>query len=105
MDGHEQIGFVMIGDIRTCFQRNEHILFARVNDLDIMAVPLYQASERQGYIEIDVFFFCETADCTRVMPSMSRVNDKDKFLAVCLLHIIGVCAKGHGCEKEDETQV
>ncbi len=76
MDGDEEVGLVVVGDVGACVERNEHIRFSGVDHLDIGTVALHVASEGQCHVEVDVLLLREGADGSCIVSAVSSINDQ-----------------------------
>ena len=82
MDGNKQVCFGVVGYFGTAVQGDKNIVFACIDHPCITTVVLYHPSQFQGYIEIDILFPSCPANCSRVIPPVSGVNDNGKSFAV-----------------------
>ena len=69
--GNKQVCVIGIGYVGAALQGNEHVAFAGVNNLDIGAVFLAQASASQSHGEIDIFLFRKRTYGTAIVSSVS----------------------------------
>jgi hypothetical protein len=75
VDGDEQVGLGVVGNLGASVQCNECIFLTGVDYIHILAIFLDQITQFQGYIQVDVFLFAFLADGTGIFASVSGVND------------------------------
>jgi hypothetical protein len=74
VDGNEKIGPFFIGDGGSRFERNESIVFPRVNDFSTQA-GLQQLAQSPAHVEHEIFFFQTVgADRARVVASVAGID-------------------------------
>ena len=85
VNGNEQIGFSLIGDIGALFQRHERVIRARVNDVRSRQALLDNLSQPQRHVQAQIFLHqAGRPDGSRVVPAMSGINhDASNFQAQC----------------------
>ena len=84
VDGDEQVRLGFIGNLRPAVESDKHIPLAGVDDLHVRAVLLYQTPYGQGNFQVDVLLFRDAADGSRVMSSVSGVDDHHEVAGICL---------------------
>ena len=76
MDGDEQVGLCLVGNISTLVQRDEDIAFSGIDYIHVGQVLFDIAAEGEGDVQVDVFLFREGTEGTGIMPAVSRINNK-----------------------------
>ena len=84
VDGDEQVRLGFIGNLRPAVEGDKHIPFAGVDNLHVRAVLLYQTPYGQGNFQVNVLLFRDAADGSRVMSSVSGVDDHHEVAGICL---------------------
>ena len=93
--GDKEVGLVSVGNIGTGMQGDKHIGLTRVDDLHVRTVALYQFSKGQCNVQIDGFLLGQRTHGTRIMASMSCINDQRKLLGFCSSSIVRSTVNGH----------
>ena len=83
---NEKVGLGIVGNLCPAIKRNEHIGLTGIYHTGILTIRLYQLTQGQCHIQVNVFFFRFLAHRTRVFPSVSGINDHNKILACGLTH-------------------
>ena len=76
MDRHKQVCLVLVGDRCPPVQRHKHIGFASIYHLYVRTVALYQFSESERHIEVDILLQGKGALGSRIGSAMTGINDK-----------------------------
>ena len=80
MDGDKEVGLIFISNVCARVQGNENIRLARIDDLHVAAIALYQPSEGQCDIQVDMLLLRDFSYGARIVASMSGINHQRKFL-------------------------
>ena len=102
--GDKEVGLVPVGDVGTGMQRDEHIGLTRVDDLHVRTVTFHQPSEGQCHVQIDGFLLGQRTHGTRIMTTMTCVNDQRKLLGFCSSSIVGSMSNGNCCQCRQHKQ-
>ena len=100
MDRDKEVGLIFIGHIGPFFQRDKDIGLACIDHPHVGTILFHVSSEGQSHSKIDVFFFRESPQGSRIFPAMSGVDYQRKF-PVCS---IGGKRKEHE-EKEKDNRL
>ena len=74
MEGDEQVGVVVVGDLRAAVQLDEHVRLAGVDDLHVGAVFRNELADTKGDIQVHILLLQGQAYAAGVVAAMSRVN-------------------------------
>ena len=75
MDGDEEVGLVLVGDLRPTVEFHEGIGLAGIDDLHVRTILLDHLSEGQGIPQRQVLFLHLTlTDGTRIKAAMSGID-------------------------------
>ena len=73
----------------------------RIDHLDLGAVGLDEAAQREGHLQVDVLLLAHLAHGTRIVAAMARVDDEGKrFLAA----IERLSPHGHGRKQDNDGE-
>ncbi len=77
MDGKEKIGLVAVCDVSPFGQRDENILFPRIDYLDIGMLLLYDLAQFEGHGKHDILLtpLAVLAHAAVVMAAVSRIQN------------------------------
>ena len=75
VNGDEQVGIILIGDVRALLQGDEDVGRTRIDDVHVRVLLLQQPShfEREGKVEI--LLLRESSYCPRVLSSVPCIKD------------------------------
>lgn len=75
MDGDEQIGLILIGNLRTAVQFDEGIGLSGIDNLHVGTVLLNHPSESQGILQRQIFLLhLALTDSTSITATMSSID-------------------------------
>lgn len=91
----EQVSLVSVSNVGTGMKGDENVLLARVNNLDIGAVALYEHAEAKRYVQVDMLLLCQFSYGASIVAAMASVDDEDEFLLLCIRYMACRRAESH----------
>ena len=80
MNRDKEVGLGFVGNLSTSPQLHEHIRLACIDNLHVTTVTLDNGSKSQRITQRQVFLFRNGTNSTRVMSTVTSINDHHKLL-------------------------
>ena len=89
----------LVGDVSPFVQRDQHVGLARIHHFDIGIFLADHLSQTERNVQIDIFFFVNPADGSRVPSAVSRINYDGIYTDFFLLRV----SSNNDAEKQKEN--
>ena len=89
---------MIVGQVGSSLQGNEHVPLARIHHLHIGTIVLDQLSESQCHTQVYVLLLGEGTDCTGVMSAVSGIYHQRKPV----FGLVGQSQRGTPCQQHNQ---